>query len=74
MTASQLAEFAADSGHPPPGARPDADEEDQARVIGKIMANTFGRSDEYEVDGHKIHRIHGTNPNTGNPSKSYVFE
>ena len=74
LTASQLAEISSDSGLEVPGVGRDADEKAQAQAIGRIMANTFGPSDEHEVDGHKIHRIHGTNPNTGNPSKSYVFE
>jgi hypothetical protein len=72
--ASQIAEFALENDLPPPGVGPDADETVAARKIGSAMAAIFREDDEVDIDGFRIHRIHGTSPKTGNPAITYRFE
>lgn len=56
FTASQLAEFAAETDNLPPGIRHDADEASMARTIGKIMKDALGDSDTVNVDGYNVVR------------------
>jgi len=53
---SQLAEFAVEGEILPPNVKPDADEPNVARAIGKIMAVAFGGNDSIEVDGFTVTR------------------
>ena len=56
-----------------PGIGVDADPTVRARTVGKIMGDAFGDGNEYEVDGHKIHRVLSTDEYY-KTSKSYRFE
>ena len=72
--ATQLGEFAIENDVLPPNAAKDASEEEVGRKVGIIMGAAFGQSDELEVDGFQIRRIHRSNPDTRNPAKVYRFE
>ena len=71
--ASQIAAISFEAGIVMPGIGVDADPTVRARTVGKIMGDAFGDGNEYEVDGHKIHRVLSTDEYY-KTSKSYRFE
>jgi hypothetical protein len=56
LGATSLAEFGIEQDLIPPNARPDADESNMARAIGKVMTAIFGNADQIEADGYTIRR------------------
>lgn len=72
--AVQLAEFALENAILPPNTHESAESDKVGRKIGSIMSAEFGRSDELDVDGFKIHRVWRTNSTTRNQEKVYRIE
>jgi len=62
ITASGIAEFAAEQDMLPPGVREEDARDRSPKVVGKIMAAVFGDTILVEIDGFKIHRIEKYNP------------
>jgi len=72
LTATHLAEIAADNDLPPPSVKADACEVVMAQAIGRTMGSTFGNTDEVEIDGYTVRRILTPGLN-GKNNKTYVF-